>query len=55
LGSLKAEFTHNKLVDLKIAKKCNISVPESYIISNKLELSSLLKNHTNKEYITKAI
>lgn len=43
----------NKLIVLKMAKSCGLQVPQSYIISEKKELSILLRKEKN--LVTKAI
>jgi len=55
LGSLIKEYRHNKLIDLEVAKKCNLDIPKTWVISNIRELRLILKGSPGERYITKSM
>lgn len=38
IGNLQKEYEHNKLIDLKMAKKVGLKIPDSYIITSKKKI-----------------
>lgn len=55
LGSVAKDYNHNKLIDLDIAKKFGIEIPNTYIISSKKQIVNLFSESKNKKFITKAL
>lgn len=55
IGSLYAEYNHNKLIDLKLAESNNLKTPISYLVSQKQSLIDILESDPTNNYITKAL
>jgi len=53
IGSYIEEIFNNKILNLHIAKKCGLSIPETLITNNKSDLLNLIQRH--KKIITKSI
>ena len=55
IGSLYAEYNHNKLIDLKIAESNYLKTPTTYLVSQKQSLVDILESDPSKNYITKSL
>ena len=42
IGSLEAEYNHNKLIDLDLARECGFNIPIAHIFSSREQLVDLL-------------
>ncbi|MCT4329602.1 MULTISPECIES: hypothetical protein [Elizabethkingia] len=45
--------TENKLLQMKIAQEYEIMIPESFVLTSKVDLVNIIKNNNGKEFITK--
>lgn len=55
IGKLRAEYEHNKLIDLWVAKKCGLTIPQSMIVTSRKELYDILNKKDCGSYITKSL
>lgn len=55
LGSLQAEYNHNKLIDLQLAEMNELKIPATYLLTTKQDLVELVNTDLTKNYITKSL
>ncbi|WP_027386085.1 grasp-with-spasm system ATP-grasp peptide maturase [Chryseobacterium gregarium] len=53
IGHYQQAMNLNKLIVLQTAKKNGLNIPETYVLDNKEDLSNLISENKNREFITK--